>query len=199
MRAFLVSLVLLLPVGVLAQEPCPEGFVCVEKADMQTFLQLARDQKCRAAAPPTVTSDGVTIVVDRMGRVYGSGTGPRPFTVKMDWCNYKLEAKTELNVSAAQRIEPDWGFRLRLKPTFGFLVTEAFRSDTKFHESLDGGLLVEPFYLYWANLNVYLGVRSFGIGLGADVTKNMTVYAGYSMTWGSWRSSPYLGVGFSLW
>lgn len=198
MRVFLAALMLLLPMGAFAQD-CPEGKICVDKSDMQTFLQLARDQKCRDENPPTVSSDGVTIVVDRMGRVYGSGTGPRPFKINVDWCNYKLEATTELQVSAAQRVEPDWGFRLRLKPTFGLLVTEAFRSGTKFHESLDGGVLVEPFYLYWANLNAYVGVRSFGLGLGFDVTKNMTVYGGYSMTWGSWRSSPYLGVGFSLW
>lgn len=199
MTRILLALVLLFPAWALAQDACPEGKVCVDQESMQALLQLARDQKCRTEQAPKVTTDDVTIVVDRMGRVYGSGTGARPFTVKMDWCNYQLEAKTELKVSAAQRVEPDWGFRLRLKPTFGFLVTEAFRSNTKFHDTLDAGVLIEPFYLYSANVNAYLGLRSVGIGLGLDVTKNMTIYLGYSMTWGSWRSSPYLGVGFSLW
>lgn len=200
MRTILPSLLLLVvllqgPV-VLAQD-CPG--VCVEQQDLQTFLQLARDHKCRAEQPPKVTADDVTIVLDRQGRVYGSGTGPRPFTLRVEWCNYQLEIKTELQVLTAQRVEPDWGFRLRLKPTFGVLTNDVFRSGAKFHEALDGGLLVEPFYVYDANLNAYLGVRSFGAGVGYDITKNMTGYAGYSVTWDSWRSNLFLGVGFSLW
>lgn len=198
MRALFVALLLLVSASASAQD-CPEGKVCVDKEDMASFLQLAREQKCRTEQSPKVTADDVTIVVDRQGRVYGSGTGPRPFTVHVDWCNYQLEAKTSLQVQAAQRVEPNWGFRLRLKPTFGLLIPDVFRSDTKFHRALDGGLLIEPFYVYDANLNVYLGLRSFGIGLGYDITKNMTGYAGYSVTWGTWRPNLFLGVGFSLW
>lgn len=198
MRTILTIIGLLLATPALAQE-CPTGSVCVERGDLDTFLKLAEDHGCRAAAPPKVTADNITIILDRMGRVYGSGTGPRPFKIHLDWCNYQIDLTSNLNLMVAQRVEPDWGFRLRLKPTFGFLVTEAFHSGTKFHETLDGGVLVEPFYVYDANLNVYVGVRSFGAGVGYDLFKNMTLYAGYGMTWGSWRSSPYVGVGFSLW
>lgn len=198
MRTLLASLLLLFPIGALAQD-CPEGKVCVDKEDMPAFLQLARDQKCRAEQPPKVTAGDVSIVLDRQGRVYGSGTGPRPFTVNIDWCNYQLEAKTELKVVAAQRVEPSWGFRLRLKPAFGLLVPDVFRSDSKVHKALDGGLLVEPFHVLDANLNAYVGLRSFGVGLGYDITKNMTGYAGYSVTWDSLRPNLLLGVGFSLW
>lgn len=199
MRTLAVCLLLLLPAVALAQDNCPAGFVCVEKADMASFVQLARDQKCRAEQPPKVTSDGISVITDRMGRVYGSGTGPRPYEVKIDWCNYKLTAKTELKLSVAQRVEPDWGFRLRLKPMFGVMITEPFRAGRKFQDALDGGILIEPFYYHWANLNGFLGLRSFGVGLGLDITKNMTAYAGYGVIWGSWLSTVLAGVGFSLW
>lgn len=198
MRLLVACFLLLLPVSALAQD-CPEGKVCVDKVDMQTFLQLARDQKCRAEHAPVVTSDGVSIITDRMGRVYGSGTGTRPYEVKLDWCNYQLSAKTELKLSVAQRVEPEWGFRLRLKPMFGLMLTEPFRTGSKFQDALDGGILVEPFYYRWVNLNAFLGIRSFGVGLGFDVTKNMTVYVGYGVLWGSWLSTVVVGVGFSLW
>lgn len=194
----LVSLLLLLPCWARAED-CPIPSVCVQKDDLGTFLDLARGQKCRAEILPEITSDPVTIIVDRSGRVYGSGTGDKPLRLHIKWCSYEIDVESQVKIMTAQRVEPDWGFRLRLKPAFGFLVTEAFRSGTKFHETLDGGLLVEPFYVYDANLNVYVGVRSFGAGVGYDLFKNMTLYAGYGMTWGSWRSSPYVGVGFSLW
>jgi hypothetical protein len=180
-------------------QDCPEGKVCVDKADMPAFIQLARDQKCRAEQSPKVIADDVSIVLDRQGRVYGSGTGLRPFAVRIDWCNYQLEAKTELQVLAAQRVEPSWGFRLRLKPAFGVLVPDVFRADLKGYKALDGGLLVEPFYVYDVNLNAYVGLRSFGVGLGYDITKNMTAYVGYSAAWDAFRPNLLLGVGFSLW
>jgi group I intron endonuclease len=182
-----------------AEDCSSPSSVCVEKDDLVSFLDLARGQKCRTENPPEVTSDPVTIVVDRSGRVFGSGTGAHPLKIHIKWCSYEIEAESQVSLLAAQRVEPDWGFRLRLKPTFGLLVPEAFRSDAEFHKALDGGLLIEPFYVYDANLNVYLGVRSFGLGLGYDITKNMTGYAGYSVTWGSWRPNLFLGVGFSLW
>jgi hypothetical protein len=117
----------------------------------------------------------------------------------MDWCNYKLDAKTNLTLSVAERVEPTWGFRLRLKATFGVMGAELFRSGVKSYDALDGGLLVEGFYYRWANLNAFVGVRSVGLGVGFDLTKNVTLYIGYGLTWGTWRSSPYIGVGFSLW
>jgi hypothetical protein len=63
----------------------------------------------------------------------------------------------------------------------------------------DAGLLFEPFFVKWANINAYLGFRSTGVGIGFDLTKNMDLYLGYSVAWLTWRSNPYVGFGFALW
>lgn len=181
-----------------AEVACPEGFTCVVEEDMGLFLQLLRDHKCRETQPPTVTADSLTIITDRQGRVYGSGTGPKPYTLKISWCNYEIEAKSEIHLDVAQWVEPTWGFRFRVKATAGVLLADAFVVD-KLYEALDGGVLVEPFFIQWANLNAHVGFRSFGAGVGFDPTLNSTIYLGYALTWGSWRSNPFLSVGFSLW
>jgi hypothetical protein len=143
--------------------------------------------------------DGLTIVTDRMGRVYGSGTGSKPMKLHVEWCNYQLDATTNLQYQVAERVESDWGFRLRLKAAVGILPSEALRADTRFRESLDGGVMIEPFYYHWANINGYVGLRSVGLALGADVTKNVTLFLGYGVTWGTWRGAPMIGIGFALW
>jgi len=176
---------------------CPEGFICVPPEDMAVFVQLLRDQKCRAETEPKIIADSVVIIVDRQGRVYGSGTGPKPYKLHVDWCNYQLDAESEIHLDVAQRVEPTWGFRLRVKATAGVLAVDAFTVN-KLYEALDGGILVEPFFIQWANLNAFVGFRSFGAGVGADVTTNMGLYLGYALTWGTWRSNPYLGVSFAF-
>lgn len=180
-----------------AQE-CPEGFVCVEREDMKVFLQIAEDHGCRAKTEPEVTADQVVIVQDHEGRVYGSGTGEYPFKVRLKWCNYELEASSNVKLQVAQYVEPDWGFRFRLKATAGLLMLDAAFGEDKLYEALDGGLLIDPFFIQWANVNAYIGFRSFGAGLGADLTKNFGIYGGYALTWGSWRSNPFAGIYFSF-
>lgn len=198
----LLLLLWLVPMPALGQEAeptCPDGIVCVEEDDFQKFLQLAKEQQCRNTNVPTVETDSINIIVDKEGRVYGSGTGDYPFTIRMDWCNYKLEAKSQVKLQVAQRVEDTWGFRLRIKATFGFLLSEIFRDSTdEVQDTLDGGLLVEPFYLDWANFNLYVGVRSVGAGLGADLTTNFGVYAGYALTWGEWQHSPLVSIYFAF-
>ena len=192
-----------LPVGdgpVVTVEPsqeCPKGVTCVPDEEMETFIQLLRDQKCREATKPEFTSDGVNIVVDREGRVYGSGTGDKPYKLHMDWCNYELDAEAQIHLDVAQRVEPTWGFRLRLKATAGLLVVDAFTED-KIYEAIDGGLLVDAFFVQWFNLNAYIGFRSFGAGAGVDITQHFGAYAGYALTWASWRSNPFVGIYFEF-
>jgi hypothetical protein len=175
---------------------CPAGYTCVPKEDMEILLQLARDQKCRASTTPKVKSDGVTIVTDRMGRVYSSGSGPKQYQLHLNWCNYEIDAKSNITLSVAQRVEPTWGFRLRLKATFGISPTAP---GSKLQDALDGGVLVEPFYYHFANLNVYGGVKSIGLGLGFDLTNTVSIYVGYGWAYGSWKPAPMLGLGFALW
>jgi hypothetical protein len=170
--------------------------VTVAKEDLQTLLQLARDEKCRRATQPQLTADKLTLVVDRQGRVFASGSGTAPFTLTLDWCNYHIEAKGQVGVYAAQMPEPTWGGRFRPKAALGFLPVEALRTDVP--SALDAGLLLEPFYWQYLNLNAFVGVRSVGAGLGLDVTKNLGVYTGYAWRWQG-RSQVIGAVSFALW
>jgi hypothetical protein len=177
--------------------PCPAGFTCVSDTDMAVFLPLLAAQKCRTETLPEVTSDSITIIVDKEGRIYGSGSGPHPYTIHISWCNYDIEAKSDMKLQVGKMVEPEWGFRVRLKATFGLLAREAV-DGAKVQDALDGGLLLEPFYFHWANVNVYVGVRSLGGGLGFDLTDNFGLYGGYALTWATWRSNPFVSFYFAF-
>jgi len=186
---------------VLAEAPhlelCPSGHTCVLDEDMKVFLQLLKDQQCRSKNLPEIKADPINIVVDRQGRIFNSGTGGHPHKIHMDWCNYEIDAEANVKLQVAKRVEPTWGFRLRPKATLGILARDALESD-KLHNALDGGILLDPFFYQWVNLNVMVGVRSFGVGIGADATTNFGGYLGYAMTWGEWRSNPYVGIYFAF-
>lgn len=165
---------------------------------MKVFVQLLKDQKCRAETKPTFKLDPLMVVVDKDGRIYGSGSDPRPFTIRMKWCNYDVEARGQTSIIAAERVEPNSGFRFRTKATIGWLPATAFYAKNGY-AGLDAGVLLEPLFWSWANINAYVGVRSVGGGFGLDLTKNMGVYLGYATTWGTWEHNPHAAVSFALW
>lgn len=175
-----------------------EGGVCVPKEDLRAFVQLAREAKCRNETPPQFVADPVTIVIDREGRVYGSGADPQPYKVKLHWCNDDLEAKGQVKLIAAQREEPTSGFRFRGKATVGYLPVSAYNAKNGY-AGLDAGVLLEPFFFSWANINAYVGARAVGAGVGFDLTRNMGAYLGYAVTWGTWQHNSHAGLSFALW
>ena len=202
-RLALILCLLLFPAYALAEDtaesppPCPEGHVCVEKDDMAKFFEYARNRRCRATTNPTITVDPVHIIVDKEGRVFGSGTGQKPSKIHIDWCNYDLDFHSQIGLDVAQAEESEWGFRLRVKATMGVLASKLWDAK-EVKDVLDVGVLVEPFYFHWANVNAYVGVRSFGVGLGADITSNFGAYLGYSMTWGEWEHTPFGSLYFAF-
>jgi hypothetical protein len=180
-----------------AQEACPNG-ACVAKGDLKTFVQLAKDHKCRQTTQPNMQLDPIQIVVDRQGRIYGSGSQPEPYNVKINWCNYSIAAQGNTKIVAAQRVEPNYGFHFKAKAAFGFLPIQAIESKDAL-SGFDAGILVEPFFFHWLNINTYVGVRSFGGGIGFDILKNFGIYVGYSVSWGSWQHNILGSFYFSLW
>jgi hypothetical protein len=179
-----------------AQGTCDAGSTCVPAADLKAFVQLLKDQKCRAEKTPTLTASQLVIVVDRQGRVYYSGNDPQPYKLHIDWCNYQIDVEAKIQLQVAQRVEPTWGFRFRPKAAFGLLAVEAYEDG--WSKGLDGGLLLEPFYVKWVNVNAYVGVRSAGGAVGLDITKNFGVALGYATSWGKWRSNPFTSVYFAF-
>jgi hypothetical protein len=191
--------VLLIPTQAQAQAPtvCPEGFTCVPPEDMAVFIKLLEEEQCRIEQHPEVELDPVDVFVDRKGRVYYSGNGLRPYEVHVNWCDYELDIFGKIEIQVAQHYEPDWGWRFRLKAAFGYLPIEALATKNAMR-GLDGGLLFEPFFYRWANVNGYVGVRSVGAGLGFDITTNFGAYLGYALAWGTWRSNPHAALYFAF-
>lgn len=196
----LFSMAFLLSAPVRAQQTsCTGGGSCVDSADMAVFLEALKEKKCLLSNHPGVTSDPVQIVIDRQGRVFGSGSDPKPFTIHLTWCSYTLDAVGQTQIIAGQEIPPTYGLRFRPKATIGLLGTELV-TGSPFQDSVDAGVLLEPFYFFTDfNVNAYVGVRSVGGGLGFDLTRNMGAFAGYVATWSQFRSNPMIALYFSLW
>jgi len=177
---------------------------CVPKGDMAKITEILKEKKCLQTTKPTFELDPINIVVDKDGRVFYSGAAPNPYTLRMKWCNYEAEAQGKVNLVAAMREPSMWGFRFRPKAYISLLPFEAFnvaseKETLSFGDSWDAGAMVDFFHYDWANLNVAVGFRSFGGGLGADLTQNFGIYAGYATTWGTWHHNLNLGVWFSFW
>lgn len=194
--AALMGLVLAATPASASAEPTCDG-ACITDADMQVFVKLLRDQKCRNETPPKFDVDPITIVVDREGRIYGSGADPKPYKIHMKWCNYEVDATGKVKLTAASRVEPDYGFRFRPKFSAGLLPIEAFRRDP-WTQAVDVALMADLAYWKTLNFNVHAGIRSFGLGVGVDITKNFGAYVGYANTWSDWRSNVYTGLYFGF-
>ena len=181
----------------LAEQLCPSG-TCVPPEDMQVFVLLLQEKRCRFDTVPTLKADSVTILTDRDGRVFSTGSDPMPYRLRLDWCGTQIDATSQIKILVAKRVEPQYGFRFRVKATIGYLPVEAFEEKDA-GRGIDGGVLLEPLFYHWANLNVYAGVRSVGAGIGFDVFRNFGFYTGYAMSWKTWRSNPMAAFYFSFW
>jgi hypothetical protein len=200
MRALFAALVAaLVTVSVPASaQTCAKEQTCVDDADLAIMLKVLRERKCLLETTPVITADPITIVVDRQGRVYGSGSDPKPYTLHVGWCDFAVTAQSQMKTVVAEHVDASWGFRFRPKATFGILGTELLVGE-RFTNALDGGILLEPFYVRSVNVNGYVGVRSVGAGIGFDLTKNFGLNVGYAITWSAWRSNPFASLYFAFW
>lgn len=199
MKRLLLSLALLLwSIPVLAQVVCGEGTTCVSDADLKAIITILEEKKCLQTTQPTIQLDPVTVVVDKDGRVYYSGSEPKPYTLKLSWCSYEVTATGKVAMTVAKNEPPVWGFRFRPKFVGSYLFVDGFSSS----EAIDGvdvGVLWDLLYYKALNLNVATGFRSIGGGFGFDLTRNFGVYTGYGFSWWSLKHNPQLGLYFSFW
>lgn len=219
MRPFasVVALAIVLgPTVCWAQEavaPSCEG-TCVPDEDMAKFVELLKERRCLQTEAPTFQLDPINIVVDKEGRVFYSGSDPNPYTVRMTWCGYEAEAQGAVKLVAAISEPSVWGVRFRPKAYIGILPVEAFNvvaeneakrlagevpEDLSVGDLWDAGVMVDFFHYDVFNLNAAVGFRSFGGGLGTDLTSTVTVYAGYANTWGTWHHNLNIAMAFALW
>ena len=195
--AALATALLLVPATALADE-CTSPSTCVPAEDMKAFTTLLKERKCLQTEQPQFKVDPLHVIIDKDGRIYGSGSQPVPWSVHMKWCTYDVTATGQVQVTAAMREPAEWGFRFRPKAAISLLGVEAFKRDP-WTEAVDVGFLVEPFFFHSWNVNVAIGLRSFGAGIGMDITRNFGAYAGWAMTYADLRSNPQVGFSFSFW
>ena len=165
--------------------------------DLDDLIALVEDQHCMRASNPTFYMGSLTIITDKDGRVYYSGSEPQPLTLRMVWCGYTLEVDVKVDVLVAESKPPVWGFRFRPKFAGSFLVLDAIERSPQ--EGVDVGILWD--FLYWHdfNLNVATGYRSAGLGVGYDLTSNFGAYGGYAFSFWTLKSNPQLGLYFGFW
>ena len=94
---------------------------------------------------------------------------------------------------------PDPMFRLRVRAQIGILIPELIKTFTGNVQSFwDGSLGLDFFHFKTANVAIYAGVRSVGIGPGIDLTKNFGITSGYAFVYDGFRSSIFLSSYFSF-
>jgi len=175
---------------------CPPGYVCLEEPTYQSVKTLLLKLQKIEENEPVFTFEPVFVIVDRNGRVYSSGDRPNEVHGHMLWGDFDVDFVWTPKMEVHQAVEPVGGWRLRVKAItwFNFL---AFDED--FSDGMDFGLGLEPLYYKRFNLQVYAGIRSFGLGFGVDITTNFGVFAGCSDLYRDPTSlQPSLGVYFSF-
>jgi hypothetical protein len=173
-------------VTVVTDPECPEGKVCVSLEDMRIIMQVLRERKCLEETDPEFLLGELTIVVDEDGRIFYTGNGPEsPYTLLMQWCHYRAIAKGSVEVVAALKEPSVWGFRLRPKAYMGYMLMTPFFDGNEFLDGVDAGLMLDFLHYRWLNLNAAVGFRTFGLGVGADITSNFGGYVGFGASWES--------------
>jgi hypothetical protein len=185
------------PVPVLEAQACTG--TCVPDADMEKIVTVLKEAKCLKEENPEFKLDPVQIVVDRDGRIFFSGGDPKPYRLHMHWCNYDVDAEGKVNVLAAVQEPPTWGLRFRPKAYMGYLLAEPFREGKTAKDGVDAGLMIDPFYFHDFNLNVHVGFRAVGVGLGVDIFRSFGAYAGYALSWDGFHHNPETALWFSFW
>jgi hypothetical protein len=178
-------------------EDCNEPSKCVSSEDMEDLVEILREKKCLHTETPKFTLDPITIVTDKDGRVFTSGSAPAPWTMKVQWCTYEIDTEGKVDVKAAVKVIPEYGFRVRPKAWAGLLVSEAV-SQENFGKGTDGGFMLDFLYWKWINAYANVGVRSAGLGVGADITQNFGASVGASYAWSSSKASPLVSLYFSF-
>jgi len=173
---------------------CPAGSTCVPPQDLAIMTTVLKEKQCLQTHPPVFQLEPISIVTDKDGRIFTSGT---PYHLKMTWCNYIIEGDGKVTAQAAIPVPETFGFRFRPKAYLGYLPLEAIK-DEKAATGIDAGLLLDFLHWKWSNLNAAVGIRSGGLGIGVDLTRNFGAYVGYAITWGTWRHNPNAALWFAF-
>lgn len=208
---FTAAVLLLAPLSIHAQdrpEDCPSGYQCISENKAQSIQTILERHKCLRTAFNergenfSLTFEPWSLVVTRDHQVFAK----EDLKGTLRLCSWRLDLRIDPNISASlaeeeERPGIDWGLEPRIKIGFLLHPIDMF-SERAVYKWGEPALLFEPFHLGFAHLEVHTGLESFGLGVGADLTRNMDIYAAPRIPWMSLtdqpRILPTVGVSVSI-
>lgn len=189
------------PNGKPIEVPLPVGVTNSEVSTVAVIQPVISKVKVEGTPPPgnaqpKVTLDPITLVTDSEGRLYHSGANPSPYRVRVDMGTYSVVGTGQVQVTVARKEEPSWGFRLRPKFWAGMMPIEAIRQPRPL-DAVDVGLALDVIHWKAVNLNLSAGVRSVGMDVGWDLTRNFGATVGCRYTYSGIRT-PMVGLYFGF-
>lgn len=196
--SLLVVAFLLLVPSTLQASKCPEGYKCIPEEIAQKYFLALQEYKCMQDALEEgkikVSFNPYRIVMDKEGRFYAD----EDIEGILEWCSYKIKLRHKPIVTYGEPPPEDpsttWGFRLRVR--MGMTITPY--KDPSFMEMIDPALFLEPFHYEILHLSTHASLNSVGAGIGFDITRNLDMYVGVGVMWGSWKPAVVLGTSLSF-
>tara|TARA_B100000745_G_scaffold291970_2_gene232375 strand:- start:3517 stop:4089 length:573 start_codon:yes stop_codon:yes gene_type:complete len=157
-------------VGVALADP-----VCIPDDTYQLIEQKLEELEVIETSPPQVDiHDAFTIVVDTDGRTYLNGSEEQPLSGTVSWGHVQSDIELSVVSEVYQTTPKTWGLRYRPKAHISLLPLN-MRDP---YYVYDLGYSADVFHIRDFNLNVSVGVRGSGIGIGYDVFPNSGVLVG---------------------
>jgi hypothetical protein len=199
----ILAVCLVIPVPVQAQENCPEGYRCVPDDAAEEIREVLNHQQCMKEALEEgnedfeYTTEPYEIVVTKDGQVFSKDE----ITSHLRWCDYNLEFQSDPNLNVHIKDETeygDWKFEFRPRVRLG-MTFHPLDIPAKFRELISPALLFEPFHIGLLHPEAHVGLKSFGMNVGVDVTRNMDIFGGAGVKWNDPSAiRPIIGLSLSF-
>jgi hypothetical protein len=198
MCIFSFGLCLLIPPNLQAQD-CPAGYKCIPEPQAVRIQQALVEYKCLQDTLEnkliSLKLSPIQIVETEKKNLYVPGEQE----ALLEWCSYKIKFVVPLTVQVSRKAPtppPTYGLRFRFR--LGAMASYPREQDNL------GLSLIEPYLglesIYWrlAHLNTHLGVRTGGVGLGIDLTKNLDLNVAVGVRWADFTLTPTIGLSLAL-
>jgi hypothetical protein len=169
---------------------------CLDENTYQDTVKVVANYSCMQTTHPKISAGNYSIIVDKSGRIFsGDGTTDGYIDGSIDWCTFHIPYRTRPVMQLYTRAEPEYGFRLRYK---AYLYVKAIHFIDDYNKVPDGGVGLDFLYYHDFNLQIFVGIASFGGGIGWDVTKNFGVLGAATLDYFGFVVSPTVGIYFSF-
>ena len=182
------SLLLFFPLSSLAQENCPDGYKCITEKQAKEIRKIIENRKCMEKAVSgendqlKFSTNPHTIIVTEDGQVFSKGK----MKSDLKWCEWELSffSNPDLTVLMEEgKQEHEWKFEFRPRVRLGLLIHFTDIGRRNFQSLLEPALLFEPFHVGLFHPEAHIGIRSFGLGGGVDITRNMDLLLSAVSKW----------------